>query len=751
MCWSGEASAVLAVAGLGITAYLIKSGEKRELWLVLFYFTLMELLQAITYIYINQCSLTTNKMLTLLGYIHIGFQPIFINMLAMHFIPQAVKNKISPYVYGICWSGAAIYMLKAYPFSNTALCSVGTETFCGPFACSYKGNWHIAWQLPLNNLLSNPLVTLWNASFLNGLHAKIYFLNSFALPILYGSWRVILLSFLLGPFIAFFSTNNINEFSAIWCLYSIGLCCTIIKTPIRKYLFVQGGPFYRYIINRTQVLTDQQSSTSLEPTTPPTPTTPIHSPTLPLHEFQLMYWLSGFSKPVYRTLNRVERRRFQGTFNKLALDAALQLVLQKQEIFSYHLHRFYPLHTLCTKPSVHFRQSTETSLHALPDDAAEAYLTQQYEKLYYEKNWRVNRPWISIDLYALKHDQIELQVCMSQLIADEHSMMIFFRELSNAYLFFTHQTHAYILDSFQSYQNYITQQNMIWQQQASTDELFWKNYLQDASLFCVPKQHIVPHRKPAPTQIALPESFVLKLQQFCTQYRVALQDVLCAAVSLTLLQCCDNDTACITDKLCISTVKSTRDDPQYANTMGCFLRMDTIKLDLHHQPSLVNVTKQAQAALRKTAQYQRSPTLVKFAAMGKLPKTHKPFTKFLVRTSLACITKCFPKWQLNQNIVRACEHLATADKKKQFLICIDTSDHFLAETKPTVQSDLFGLVKEDIPLYMAPAHSMNYVLNIIFHRNNDQKMPFLTIVGNLAPKFKTRFGENLIAMVHNAD
>lgn len=247
MCWSGEASAVLATAGLCMTAYLYKSGESKELWLTLFYFTLMEVLQAFTYIYINQCSMSMNKALTFLGYVHIAFQPFFINMAAMYFIPQEIKMKISKYVYTACGIGAGLFMFKVYPFADSGLCVLGQETFCGPFACSLKGNWHIAWQLPLNDLGSVPWFELPNKGYIRGLHSKVYLLVGFIMPFMYGSWRLVLLTYLLGPFIAHFSTNNLNEFAAVWCLYSIGLCCTMIKSPIRKYLHVKNWFWYRWV------------------------------------------------------------------------------------------------------------------------------------------------------------------------------------------------------------------------------------------------------------------------------------------------------------------------------------------------------------------------------------------------------------------------------------------------------------------------------------------------------------------------
>ena len=46
MCWSGEASTLLATAGLGTTVYAATKGEDKSLWMPLGYFSLMEALQA---------------------------------------------------------------------------------------------------------------------------------------------------------------------------------------------------------------------------------------------------------------------------------------------------------------------------------------------------------------------------------------------------------------------------------------------------------------------------------------------------------------------------------------------------------------------------------------------------------------------------------------------------------------------------------------------------------------------------------
>ncbi len=57
MCWSGEASAVLAATGIAGAAYsaLKKNPEPLALWVCLLYFASMESLQAVAYSVLNQC------------------------------------------------------------------------------------------------------------------------------------------------------------------------------------------------------------------------------------------------------------------------------------------------------------------------------------------------------------------------------------------------------------------------------------------------------------------------------------------------------------------------------------------------------------------------------------------------------------------------------------------------------------------------------------------------------------------------
>jgi len=231
MCWSGEASAVLATVGLASTAYVAIKKENKLLWVPLGYFSLMELLQAFTYMYIDDCDLPVNQVLTLLGYLHIAFQPFFINMVSMYFIPKHVREKISWFVYGVCFLGTFLMMIKLYPFDWAGSCADGTA-LCAENLCSVHGSWHIAWNVPLNSI--------------DWLYFFGYTSPALILPILYGSWRMTAYHAAVGPGLAYVFTNNWNELPAVWCLFSIGLLLVVIKTPIRKLMYVKKWFFWKY-------------------------------------------------------------------------------------------------------------------------------------------------------------------------------------------------------------------------------------------------------------------------------------------------------------------------------------------------------------------------------------------------------------------------------------------------------------------------------------------------------------------------
>ncbi len=235
MCWSGEASAALATLGLAVTAY--SACVKKDsilLWMPLGYFTLMEALQAYTYTVIDKCGLPQNEVATVLGYMHIAFQPFFINMFSLYFIDKRVAKKIAPFVYTACFVAAIIMLLKLYPFSWAVQCDPETRPMCGRMLCSFHGNWHIAWSLPINEMMNR---------------IPSYLIAGFIIPALYGSWRFTLWHLISGPVFARLTTDNLNEWPAVWCLLSIDLLLAVSNTRLRNYMHQKSWPLWNWIRN----------------------------------------------------------------------------------------------------------------------------------------------------------------------------------------------------------------------------------------------------------------------------------------------------------------------------------------------------------------------------------------------------------------------------------------------------------------------------------------------------------------------
>jgi Family of unknown function (DUF5765) len=221
MCWSGQASLTVAAVGVSGTLWARSKGSPTGRWTTVLYFTAMELLQAATYLVIDECGLPTNQWLTRLSYAHIAFQPFFINILAMSFIPAEKAKKIRSLVFLICGIGAATMLSKLYVPSPAWACDASIVPLCGTNTCSYHGDWHIAWRLYLNAA---------DSSFL------CYFLPAFFLPLFYGSWRWTLYHAFVGPLPAFFMTSNKDEMPAIWCLTSIGFLLALHIRPVEHWM-----------------------------------------------------------------------------------------------------------------------------------------------------------------------------------------------------------------------------------------------------------------------------------------------------------------------------------------------------------------------------------------------------------------------------------------------------------------------------------------------------------------------------------
>lgn len=240
MCWNATASVAMVGLGFGAVAITAMRGEPRAIWLTLGYFTAMEGLQAAGYSVVDQCGSTGNRTITQLSYLHIVFQPLFLNAFAMAIAPAPVPVRVQRWVYAVASVCSALMLLRLVPFDWAGVCTAGTS-LCSEAFCTVSGNWHIAWQVPLNDLY-------WPISRLLGLQIEFpdYFIAAFVLPLVYGAWRFVLFHLMAGPTLAWVLTSNPDEMPAVWCLFAIGILMIGLSPFARHSVMGAHRPLVRH-------------------------------------------------------------------------------------------------------------------------------------------------------------------------------------------------------------------------------------------------------------------------------------------------------------------------------------------------------------------------------------------------------------------------------------------------------------------------------------------------------------------------
>lgn len=252
MCWSGTASCLLGLTGTGIS-YLEfnKAGTERKdilnkhtmRGLMVGYFAIMEFFQVFGYLTLFQTGFL-NQLSAYLIYIHISIQPFFILLFPLSMIPKKRRTYWLKIV-ALFSAVTSVFLLarliitphltecfKHYctPMSSTKdLTNLHSLTHL-TIGCSnqqfltYQGSWHIAWQWVLNAC----------ASF-----SFLYTITVFILPIFFGAYRTLIYYTLCGPILSLFLTHNPDEWSAIWCLFSVAVMIPIRLRSFESFLTVR--------------------------------------------------------------------------------------------------------------------------------------------------------------------------------------------------------------------------------------------------------------------------------------------------------------------------------------------------------------------------------------------------------------------------------------------------------------------------------------------------------------------------------
>lgn len=238
MCWNLPVSVGMTVIGGGASVLARRRGAPTAIWVSLAFFASMEALQAAGYLVINACGTPANQIITFLSFLHIAIQPAFINAISLELISGDVRRRIRFWVYLVCALSSALTLAQLLPLDWAGSCRI-PETMCAKTLCTRSGDWHIAWDIPLNGLgtwLDDFLGANWGLTY--------YMLAVFVMPVIYGSWRFTLFHLLLGPVFANALTTQNNEVPAIWCLFSIGIVVLAFTPPLMDAFRVKTWPLW---------------------------------------------------------------------------------------------------------------------------------------------------------------------------------------------------------------------------------------------------------------------------------------------------------------------------------------------------------------------------------------------------------------------------------------------------------------------------------------------------------------------------
>ena len=204
MCFSENSSFAIGIAGILSSVYFYNKNVYASIGIG--YFAIMEILQFFQYKVINECDNIYNKILTNLGYIHICFQPLFVNLWLFAFTKPNFTFIYMSFFAGLLLASRLLFV------EDSELCDGNNEPLCGTKTCSISGKRHIAWNVRLRAPGKN-----WFTPSI-GLHFFMWFIPVLTIFEL----KPILAILLTGPYLGFLLTNNIHEQPAIWCYTAIG-------------------------------------------------------------------------------------------------------------------------------------------------------------------------------------------------------------------------------------------------------------------------------------------------------------------------------------------------------------------------------------------------------------------------------------------------------------------------------------------------------------------------------------------------
>ncbi len=470
---------------------------------------------------------------------------------------------------------------------------------------------------------------------------------------------------------------------------------------------------------------------------------------VPLSDFQLMLWASRLFEPNARQLNMISRKRMQGVLDVDLLNRALASVLSQHRILSHKIFIAHPVQKL--------RRPLKTQIHHMDlrnqeVQACESLLISSMHELM-QHRWTSMQPLVMMRVFFMDNHQVELQLCLSHMIADEPSMELFYAELSHYYLMHQQQKNSLVVNPTpqeSSFVTYIQEEHGRMLGALSRHWVYWQEYLKDAAFFHVPEAYRVdaPHPKhwAYSTYVRFPDVLLAQAEQFCVNICVNLNDLFCAVLGRSLIQCEHGDPK-TTLPIFMNVVKSTRNDVRHDRILGCFIRMETIKVDYRKTQVLQAIAKNIHQFISESYTHQQCPTLLKFACLNHGLNAQKKMTHQLQIFAIHAYQKILRGLGLTNYFLDFCKKLVGFNRQNQFVINVNVWSNFLNKQKNQLKPGLFGLVQKNIPMHQYDVSEIHGMIDVCFMRDVANNIPYVVISGNLTPEFRQAIADTMMHLI----
>lgn len=468
-----------------------------------------------------------------------------------------------------------------------------------------------------------------------------------------------------------------------------------------------------------------------------------NSNTLPLSDFQLLFWLSNLFTPKVKKLNIIARKRVFGKLDMIALKFAFTMLVKKHQILSCQTATWLPYQYL--NQNLHLAiQAHDLASYDQVD--REKYLANSLKTLLKHYPWKSNKVLIIAEVFYLGENSSELQISAPHIIFDDASIDILFAELSQAYLLYKNNLGQSITKKIQPYEyvKYTLYENKHLNQQLDRDIYFWQTYLTDTSLLVISAQEsFYPTGQAKPccsTYVKLPENFLYKIKSISINAHVTIADLLCAATAISLKKYVGHLNH---NKILFNVIRSMRDHEVFDKMIGCFLRIDPVKIDVTCTADLITLSKYIQQSRLIAEPYQACSSMVKLACLEKKPQYR--FIKIYIINTIATICAwLFKKLLLNPGVVGMYGRLSCLKQANSFIVNINISNQFIY---PKLQRNLFGFKVQKAKIYKYDLCAIAHVLDLCFLRDPISNQAYLVISAHLTNKFRQQLGQEIVKQI----